>query len=106
EYIAFGNDLLDDSYESFAFNTNGSTYHIFMKDHILSMIDNKPAGLYNYKKDKYLSDNLMNNEEDLVQELEEKLRAVIQSYNNRLIDNDMVASPSIQASGEQIQDHL
>ena len=28
EYIAFGNNLLDDSYESFAFNTAGSTYQV------------------------------------------------------------------------------
>jgi phosphoglycerol transferase MdoB-like AlkP superfamily enzyme len=33
EYIAFGNNLLDDTYESFAFNTSGSTYHLYMKEH-------------------------------------------------------------------------
>ena len=90
EFIAFGNNLLDDSYESFAFNTNGSTYHIYMKDHILEMIDNKPVGLYNFKNDKYLENNVLSTEQTLAQELEEKLKAIMQSYNNRLIDNDMV----------------
>jgi len=90
EYIAFGNNLLDDSYESFAYNTNGSTYHLYMRDHILEMIDNKPVGLFNYKKDKFLDINLMDKEPELVQQMEEKLKAIIQSYNNRLIDNDMV----------------
>jgi phosphoglycerol transferase MdoB-like AlkP superfamily enzyme len=90
EYIAFGNDLLDDSYESFAYNTSGSTYQLYMKDHILEMIDNKPVGLYNYKTDKYLENNVMESEPELTRQMEEKLKAVIQSYNSRLIDNDLV----------------
>jgi len=90
EYIAFGNNLLDDSYESFAFNTNGSTYNLYMKDHILEMIDTKPVGLYNYKTDLFLENNLLGKEPDLEKQMEEKLKAVIQSYNSRLIDNNMV----------------
>jgi phosphoglycerol transferase MdoB-like AlkP superfamily enzyme len=90
EYIAFGNNLFDDSYESFAFNTNGSTYHLYMKDHILEMIDNHTAGLYNFKTDKYLESNLADKESALVREMEGKLRAIIQSYNSRLINNDLV----------------
>jgi phosphoglycerol transferase MdoB-like AlkP superfamily enzyme len=90
EYIAFGNNLLDDSYESFAYNTNGSTYQLYMKDHLLEMIDNKPVGLYNYKTDKYLETNILDKEPDIAGMMEEKLKAIIQSYNSRLIDNDMV----------------
>jgi len=90
EYIAFGNNLLEDSFESFAFNTNGSTYHLYMKDHILEMIDNKPAGLYNYKTDRYLENDLVGRDTALVKEMEEKLKAIVQSYNTRLIGNDMV----------------
>jgi phosphoglycerol transferase MdoB-like AlkP superfamily enzyme len=90
EYIAFGNNLLDDSSESFAFNTNGSTYHLYMKDHLMEMIDNKPVGLYNYKTDKFLEKNVLRSEPGLAELMEEKLMAIIQTYNTRLIDNDMV----------------
>ena len=90
EYIAFGNNLLDDSYESFAFNTNGSTYNLYMKDHILEMIDNKPVGLYNYKSDLMLENSLMGKEPDIEKQMEDKLKAIIQTYNSRLIDNNMV----------------
>jgi phosphoglycerol transferase MdoB-like AlkP superfamily enzyme len=90
EYIAFGNNLLDDSYESFAFNTNGSTYNLYMKDHILEMIDNKSVGLYNYKNDLFLENNLIGKEPELENQMEEKLKAIIQTYNSRLIDNNMV----------------
>ncbi len=90
EYIAFGNNLLNDSIESFAFNTSGSNYHLYMKDHILEMIDNQTIGIFNYKTDIFLEHNLINKNQELQREMEEKLKAIIQSYNSRLIDNNMV----------------
>lgn len=89
-YVAFGNNLFDDSYVPFAFNTNGSTYDLYMNDHILEMIDNKPVGLYNYKKDLFLENSLLGKEPELQSQMEDKLKAVIQTYNSRLIDNNMV----------------
>jgi phosphoglycerol transferase MdoB-like AlkP superfamily enzyme len=93
EYIAFGNNLLDDSYESFAFNTSGNNYHLYMKDHILEMIDNKPVGLFNYRNDKFLEKNLIGTETDFQSQMTEKLKAIIQTYNSRLIDNNMIVKP-------------
>ena len=90
EYIAFGNNLLDDSYESFAFNTSGNNYHLYMKDHILEMIDNKPVGLFNYKKDRFLENNLLGTDPDFQLQMVDKLKAIIQTYNSRLIDNNMI----------------
>jgi len=92
EYIAFGNNLLDDSYESFTFNTAGSTYHLYMKDHILEMIENEPVGLFNYKNDRLLETNLLGKNPELQEQMEEKLKAIIQTYNSRLIDNNMIVS--------------
>ena len=89
-YIAFGNNPLDDTHESYAFNTNGSTYNLYMKDHILEMIDNKPVGLYNYKNDLFLENSLIGKDPELESQMVEKLKAIIQTYNNRLIDNNMV----------------
>jgi phosphoglycerol transferase MdoB-like AlkP superfamily enzyme len=89
-YVAFGNNLLDDSYEPFAYNTNGTTYNLYMSDHILEMIDNKAVGLYDYKTDLFLDNNLIGKQTDLQKKMEDKLKAVIQTYNSRLIDNKMV----------------
>jgi hypothetical protein len=62
-----------------------------MKDHIMEMIDNKPIGLFNYKTDLYLEKNLLGNSNPGLQlQMDEKLKAIIQTYNNRLIDNNMV----------------
>jgi phosphoglycerol transferase MdoB-like AlkP superfamily enzyme len=92
EYIAFGNNLLDDSYDSFAFNTSGSSYQLFMKDHLLEMVENKPVGLYNFKNDRFLVENLLGKEDSIGKPMEEKLKAIIQTYNARLIDNDLTVS--------------
>lgn len=90
EFIAFGNNLLDDSYESFAFNSNGSNYHLYMMDHILIMNEITPVALYNYKRDIYLENNLLGKDHSLQKTMEEKLKAIIQTYNVRLLDNNMV----------------
>ena len=92
EFIAFGSNLLDDSRESFAFNTSGSTYQLFMHDHLLEMVDNKPVGLYNFKKDRFLETNLVGKSDSLQEPMVDKLKAIIQEYNSRLIDNNMVVS--------------
>jgi hypothetical protein len=61
-----------------------------MKDHILEMIDNRPVGLYNYKNDLFLENSLIGKDPELESQMVEKLKAIIQTYNNRLIDNNMV----------------
>jgi hypothetical protein len=61
-----------------------------MKDHMLEMVDNKPVGLYNFKEDRFLDKNLIDKDTSYLWTMEEKLKAIIQSYNARLIENDMV----------------
>jgi len=90
DYIAFGKNLLSDSTDSFAINTNGSTYHIYMDDHILTLIGMEPAGLFNYKTDRFLEENLLGQKNEIAEKLERKLKAVIQSYNSRLLDNNLI----------------
>jgi phosphoglycerol transferase MdoB-like AlkP superfamily enzyme len=94
EYIAFGNNLLDDSYDSFAYNTSGSTYHLYMKDHILEMMDNKPLGLFNYRTDRFLEKNLIGTDPLFQKQMEDKLKAIVQTYNSRLLDNNMTVNGS------------
>ena len=62
-----------------------------MRDHILLMTDYRPVGLYNFKTDRFLEVNLLEKEAELLSFMEDKLKAIIQSYNSRLIDNNMVA---------------
>ncbi|HEX2920930.1 MAG TPA: sulfatase-like hydrolase/transferase [Bacteroidales bacterium] len=89
EYIAFGNDLFDESKDSFAFNTNGSTYQLLMDDNLLELTETKPTGLYNFKKDIFLNSNIVGRDTLLQSSMERKLKAIIQTYNSRLLDNNM-----------------
>ena len=61
-----------------------------MNDHMLEMVENKPVGLYNFKEDRFLEENLVEKDTIHQEVMEEKLKAIIQSYNARLIDNKMV----------------
>jgi phosphoglycerol transferase MdoB-like AlkP superfamily enzyme len=89
EYIAFGNDMLSDKNESFAFNTNGNIYHLYMRDHLLEMNEGSAIGLYNYKKDALLEKNLISQDTLLKLLMQDKLKAIVQTYNSRLLDNNM-----------------
>ncbi len=89
EYIAFGNDLFCDSTRSFAYNTSGSTYNLYMDDHLLEMIDLTPVGFFNYKNDRFMESNLLGYHREHLDSMERLLKAIIQTYNSRLIDNNM-----------------
>jgi phosphoglycerol transferase MdoB-like AlkP superfamily enzyme len=89
EFIAFGHNLFDENSSSFGFNTFGSNYYLFTDDHVLEMIDNKTMAVFNFKADRYQTDNLLGREPDVQKDMEDKLKAVIQTYNARLIDNKL-----------------
>jgi len=46
--------------------------------------------LFNYKTDLFLENNLLGRNPDLQLQMEDKLKAIIQSYNSRLVDNNMI----------------
>ncbi len=102
EFIAFGNNLFDDSKESFGFNSFGSNYYLFMENHIMERIDNKTMAIFDLVNDRYQQNNLVGKVPDLQSRMEEKFKAVVQSYNERLIDNNLtvktgVGSPKTEA---------
>jgi len=105
EYIAFGNNLFDDSYESFGFNSSGNNYHLYMRDHILEMIDTNVIGLYNFMNDRLLENNLLGKETELEKMMVEKLKAILQTYNNRLLDNNMTVSNKQADKPHQGENH-
>ena len=60
-----------------------------MEDHILEVIDNRTMAIYNFKTDRFHQNNLAGKIPGLQARIEEKLKAVIQTYNERLIDNNL-----------------
>ncbi len=89
KYFAFGNDAFDKSFDHYAFNSSGSIMQLYKDDYLLQMMGGKTIGLYNYKEDPYISKNLVGKIPDIQGPLETKLHAILQTYNERLIDNNM-----------------
>jgi phosphoglycerol transferase MdoB-like AlkP superfamily enzyme len=88
-YFAFGKDLLNDSIEHFSVSTVGNTYQMAMGDYFIQFHENKPVNFYNFKKDNIFKTNLLESNLPAMDTLSMKLKAFIQQYNNRMIDNEM-----------------
>jgi arylsulfatase A-like enzyme len=86
-YFAFGTSVFDTTAEHYALNFNSDTYQLVSADHSLEFDGTKITGMYNYINDSLLKNNLVNTEPLLSKKLENKLKAVIQTYQQSLIHN-------------------
>jgi phosphoglycerol transferase MdoB-like AlkP superfamily enzyme len=87
-YVAFGRDLFREQTTPMAFNYRDA-YNLFMDDYLLNFDGDQVIGLYNFKDDKMLAHNLKVEKHDIADQLELKIKAIVQQYNNRLISNDL-----------------
>jgi len=90
KFVSFGNDVLDNQQDNFAFNYLNNTYQIINGDYILQFTEDKSIGLYNYEKDFSLSNNLLDKKPKVKNKLEKKIKAIIQQYNYRMLHNELV----------------
>ena len=84
--LSFGNDPVKDK-NPFVVNYSGGTWELMQGDYLLRFRNEKTIGLYNYKKDRLLKKNLLTSRKAEVPAMEQKLKAFIQQYKNRLIEN-------------------
>lgn len=89
-YVAYGRDAFREDVEPFAFNYKDNVYQYFLGDHLLVFDGEKSIALYDFKRDKMLQENLMERLPDVVNRMERNLKALIQQYNNRLVEDRMV----------------
>jgi len=88
-YIAFGRNIFDSSVEPFAFNYADNVYQVFIGNYLLQFDGKKSVALYDFKNDKRLKSNLLNEKPEVVERMERKLKAFIQQYNNRMVDDNL-----------------
>ncbi|MFH7015106.1 LTA synthase family protein [Flavobacterium sp. FlaQc-47] len=65
------------------------TYHCIIDDDYLAFANNQTVGLYNWKTDILLKKNLMNIDKIKVQKYEKFIKAYIQTFNERVINNEL-----------------
>ena len=92
KFIAFGQNLITTSAEnSFAVNYNNNIYQYFKGEYMLQFDGNSAVALYNVREDKLLKENLVEKFPAIVQQMEKELKAIIQDYMQRMLNNKLVA---------------
>lgn len=88
-FVAFGNDMLDPGDNKFAINYYGNAFQLIMDDWVIQYDLKKVVGLFNLKEDPTMKNNLVNERPKIQQKMLRKVKAIIQQYNNRMIDNKL-----------------
>jgi len=88
-FLAFGQNLFDESQSRIVMNYSNGAYNLFQNDYLLIFNGSETIGLYNFKTDKILSNNLLGTMPEVEQNMVLKIKAIIQQYNNRMIDNKL-----------------
>jgi hypothetical protein len=86
-YFAFGNDVIHEKGNNCVVNYINGTYQLFYGDHVLIADDKETKGIYNFKTDRLLKNNLMGKQDAVDDTLKLKMKAFIQQYNNRMLEN-------------------
>ena len=89
-FIAFGRDVFDSTSRPFVVNYINNCYQYYSDDYVLIFDGKKTLGLYNIKDDIMLTNNLQGQLPDRVNEMESRLKAIVQQYNSRMIDDNLV----------------
>lgn len=91
-YFAFGEDMINQKEDHAVVHLIDNFYQIIMGDYVLKYDGNKSAALFNYKKDKLLTTNILAGNDPIKDKMEKRLKAFIQQYNKNMIDNTLTVS--------------
>lgn len=89
EYISFGESVFDSLLNPFAVMYQSNTYQLVVDSLIYQFDGTDDVALYNYKADSLLKRNLLETESLNAGELRSLMEAIIQQYNNRIIQNKL-----------------
>jgi len=89
DYVSFGFDANDSIANHFAVNYNNNTYQIIKGDYVLQFRNDKIVALYDYISNPLLTNNLIGKLPDKQQELEKLIKAFIQQYNLKMVNNEL-----------------
>jgi len=89
DFVSFGVDMLDSTANHWAVNYNNNTYQIIKGDYVLQFRDDRAIAVYDYVHDRLLHDNLIGKLDNTEQNMEQLIKAFIQQYNDRMINNKL-----------------
>jgi len=86
----FGNSVFSDPEENFSINYLNGLYHFVYDGYAVSFDGENLKSLHKYPEDRLLNNNLKGTMPEVELRLTRKLKAVIQQYNNKIIENKLV----------------
>lgn len=86
-YVAFGRDIFREDREPVAFNYKDNTYQFFRENYVLVFDGTRSIGLYDFRNDRLMQENLIEKIPQKAAAMESRIKAVIQQYNNRMIED-------------------
>lgn len=90
-YVGFGRNVFDSTQTAFAFNYRDDIYNLYEGDYLLMFDGKRTVSLFNFKQDKMLQHDIKNDNAETVKQLELKIKAIIQQYNNRMVEDRLTA---------------
>lgn len=88
-YVAFGHDVFKHEEPSCAWNYEAGVFQYYEGDYLMQFDGKRSIALYNFKTDSMQHHNLLEKNPSVSKHMEKRLKAVIQQYNNRMVDNDL-----------------
>ncbi len=88
-FIAFGESIFDESRDNFAISYLAHNYQLIKGDYVLQFEFERTTGFYNLVADPFLNNNLKDSDSKVKAEMENFLKAIIQQYNYRFVNNKL-----------------
>ncbi|MBL0743971.1 LTA synthase family protein [Chryseolinea lacunae] len=95
-YVAFGRDAFAHVGEPFAFNYKDNAYQLVEGDYLFQYDGNTAIGLFRFKTDELLKENLVAQHLPVQDSLERKMKAILQQYNNRMIGDSLTVNAKMK----------
>jgi phosphoglycerol transferase MdoB-like AlkP superfamily enzyme len=89
-FLAFGRDAFSKKTEPFSFFYKDDNYQLCQDNYLLQFNGSESVALYDFVNDPLLTKNILREKKEVVDPMERKIKAVIQQYNNRMVDDRLV----------------
>ena len=88
--FAYGKNPMSNQGNSFCINYNNGIYQLICEEHCLQFDGNEVIGFYDLRKDRLQEHNLIGEGHEMMRKMERTIKAIIQSYNQRMIHNNLM----------------
>jgi phosphoglycerol transferase MdoB-like AlkP superfamily enzyme len=91
DFVAFGTSVFDTTAPRFSIHYISGLYGLIKDGYLLEYDGSRSTGLFDLKADKLQTNNLVTKKLPIMKRLESFMKAFVQQYNNRMIENRLTA---------------